>query len=57
MACFVLDTEIDKLHGVFYTEGEGKLYSFYLKIAFCFFLPLSPAEMQPFLFLHATASI
>lgn len=57
MTCFVLDTETDKLHGVFYTEGEGKLYSFYLKIAFCFFLPLSPAEMQPFLFLHATASI
>lgn len=29
---FILDREIGKMHSVFYTEGEGKSYSFYLEV-------------------------
>lgn len=37
---------------IFYTEGEGKLHSFYLKITLCFLLPpsFSFKIMQPFYF-------
>lgn len=34
---FISDRQIDKMHGIFYTEGEGKSYSFYLKVTLLLF--------------------
>jgi len=57
VGCFVLGREIDIIHGVFYTEGKGKLYSFYSKIKFCFLLSPSFPFKNAVFFIFACYSL